>query len=307
MVGLSGSGKTSLLRAVAGLEWPRAGRISFGHAVWFDADDGVHVAPEERRVGYLPQDYGLFPHLDVAANVGFASSRPRPDLLERLGIGHLAHVYPRQLSGGERQRVALARALAREPSVLLLDEPFAALDTVTRDEVREQLLRLLAGLSLPALVVTHSFHDAALLAPRVGVLDRGRLVQLGSAAELADSPANATVAALTGANVLAGTAYPLPGGSAIRLEGGGQLISSRAAEGAVSVAVAPWELELCEAGSSRLLETVRTISEDQGRLIVRLDRFTVHADPRTAVVRIGQLVGLRARPEAVQVLERIGE
>ncbi|HEY5319199.1 MAG TPA: ATP-binding cassette domain-containing protein, partial [Solirubrobacteraceae bacterium] len=128
LVGPSGSGKTSLLKAVAGLERPRAGRIALGAELWFDAERGVRLSAERRRIGYLPQDYGLFPHLTVTGNVRFAAKRERPDLLERFGVAHLAHARPRQLSGGERQRVALARALAREPRVLLLDEPFGALD-----------------------------------------------------------------------------------------------------------------------------------------------------------------------------------
>jgi ABC-type sulfate/molybdate transport systems ATPase subunit len=259
-------------------------------------------------VGYLPQDLGLFPHLDLAANVAFAARRPRPDLLAQLGIAHLAKAYPRQLSGGERQRAALARALARDPRVLLLDEPFAALDAITRSEVREQLWETLASLGLPAIIVTHAFQDAARLARRIGVLDRGSLVQLGTAEELMRRPTGATVAALTGANVLAGSATPAPGGSRIALAGGGQLMSSARAEGPVVLAVAPWELELCEAETGSLADTVRAVSHDEGRLVVRLERFTVHADPGSAAANLcsGQRIGLRANPDAVLVVGRGG-
>ena len=156
----------------------------------------------------MPQDYGLFPHLTVSANVRFAARRDRPDLLERLGIAHLARARPAQLSGGERQRVALARALAREPLVLLLDEPFAALDADTRARVREELSELLRELKLPTLMVTHAFEDAVALAPRIAVLDHGRIEQLAGPAELIDRPATPAVAALTGANVVAATATP---------------------------------------------------------------------------------------------------
>jgi molybdate transport system ATP-binding protein len=200
LIGPSGAGKTSLLRAVAGLERPRSGAISFGSERWFDAERGLHVRPEDRHVGYLPQHYGLFPHLTVAGNVRFAARRDRPDLLARLGIQHLAGVRPAQLSGGERQRVALARALARDPKVLLLDEPFGALDAITRRRVRDELAELLVKLALPAIVVTHAFEDATVLASQIGVLDRGRVIQLGSAEELRREPAEPLVAELTAAD-----------------------------------------------------------------------------------------------------------
>ena len=303
-MGPSGSGKTSLLRTVAGLERPQAGRIALGDEVWFDAARRVHVSPERRRVGYLPQDYGLFPHLNVAANVSFAGRRERPDLLERLGVAHLAGVLPAQLSGGERQRVALARALAREPRVLLLDEPFGALDAVTRQQVRDELGDALSGLRLPTLLVTHAFDDAAVLADRIGVLDRGEVVQLGSATDLLAEPKSVLVAALTGANIVEGTAEPARFGSIVRLAGGGELRSSTAAQGSVQVAVHPWALELTDPGSSPLTDTILSIHPDRGALVIRLARFTVHvrSNGRAPIVE-GSTVGLRAAPEDVRVVE----
>lgn len=290
---------------MAGLERPREGRIALGEEVWFDAKRGVHLSPERRRVGYLPQDYALFPHLTVAGNVRFAARRERLDLLERVGIAHLAGARPSQLSGGERQRAALARALAREPLVLLLDEPFGALDAITRRQVRDQLADLLTTLRLPVLFVTHSFDDAIVLARRIGVLDHGRLVQIGSAAELTHSPATARVAALTGANVLEGIASPSAAGSTIRLDTGGELASTQHASGPVHIAVHPWELELCDPASSTLTDTVLSVRDDHDRLLVRLTRFTVQIRPqsngRPALVE-GQLVGLKARPDDVHVL-----
>jgi molybdate transport system ATP-binding protein len=305
LIGPSGSGKTSLLKTVAGLERPKVGRIALGDEVWFDAERKLNVSPERRRVGYLPQDYALFPHLTVAGNVRFAAKRQRPDLLERVGIAHLAGARPSQLSGGERQRAALARALAREPRVLLLDEPFGALDTITREQVRDQLADLLNTLRLPALVVTHSFDDAITLASRIGVLDGGRVVQLARPAELTHSPATARVAALTGANVLDGTATPNPTGSTIRFTTGGELASSQRASGPVHIAVQPWMLKLCDPASTALTDRVVSVRDDHDRLLVRLTRFSVQIPPesngRPAVVP-GQQVGLRAAPADVRVI-----
>jgi iron(III) transport system ATP-binding protein len=303
LVGPSGSGKTSLLRTLAGLERPRAGRIALGDEVWFDAARRLHLSPERRRVGYLPQDYGLFPHLTVAANVSFAERRERPDLLERLGIAHLADVAPVQLSGGERQRVALARALAREPRVLLLDEPFGALDAITRQQVRDELGDALGVLHLPTLLVTHAFEDASVLADRIGVLDRGEVVQIGSAADLLAAPSSVLVAALTGANIVPGTATPARFGSIVRLSGGGELRSSTTAEGGVQVAIHPWALELTDPQTSPLTDTVLSVHPERGALVIRLSRFTVHVRSNGhAPVAEGSIVGLRATPQDVRLL-----
>lgn len=309
LIGPSGAGKTSLLRAVAGLEHPSAGQIALGREVWFHAGRKLHLSAERRLTGYLPQDYGLFPHLTVAGNVRFAGARDRPDLLERLRIAHLASAHPRQLSGGERQRVALARALARDPRVLLLDEPFGALDAITRQQVRHELDGLLADFGLPTLLVTHSFDDALALAKRVGVIDNGCVVQLASPHELLRAPANAMVAALTGANVLHATASPTAAGSLVRLAGGGRLTSSMRADGPVQIAVHPWELELDDPDSSALTDTVVSVHQDRGGLVVRLTRFTVQdrfAPHRPSAIVKGQAVGLRVDPANVRVLSHNG-
>ncbi len=197
VVGPSGAGKTTLLRAVAGLERPRAGRIALGDEVWFDADAGIHLAPERRAVGMVFQDYALFPHMTVLGNVRFGGTDGAEQLLERLGIAHLATARPGELSGGERQRVALARALARRPRVLLLDEPMAALDPHTRGAVRDELRTTLAALALPTLLVSHDFADAAALAARVAVIEDGRIVQQGTPDALVAAPAGPFVEALT--------------------------------------------------------------------------------------------------------------
>ncbi len=303
LVGPSGAGKTSLLRSVAGLARAR-GRVALGSEVWLDDAARIDLAPERRRVGYLPQDYGLFPHLTVAANVRFAARQARPDLLERLGIGHLADVRPPQLSGGEQQRAALARALAREPGALLLDEPFGALDFLARQHVRDQLSDLLAGFALPTLLVTHAFEDATALARRIGVMDRGRIVQLGTAAELIGNPATVTVAALTGANILEGVAVSNGAGSMIRLASGGEISSATRADGPVWVAVHPWAIALTPPGPNTLSDTVLGVRDDRGTTVVRLSRVTLHLPraARAAAPAPGTAVAVRVAPQDVHVL-----
>ena len=233
-----------MLRCVAGLHRPAAGRIALGSDTWFDSARKIDRPPDRRSVGLVFQDYALFPHLTVRANVGFGGRERVDELLERLGIAQLAREKPGHLSGGERQRVAVARALSRDPSVLLLDEPLSALDAHTRASVREQLADLLAELAIPTLIVTHDFTDAAALADRVGVVLDGRLHQLGTSAELLERPADAFVASLTGSNLLTGTATPLPGGGAeVLLDNGSTLIAAEAGSGRVGVAVHPWDVE----------------------------------------------------------------
>ena len=235
----------------------------------------------------------------------FAGKRDRPDLLERLGIAHLAHARPRQLSGGERQRVALARALARDPRVLLLDEPFGALDAITRRQVRDELGDILTQLRLPVLLVTHAFEDATALAHRIGVIDRGRLVQLAPATELLAAPATVQVAALTGANILEGSATTTEFGSTVRLQGGGELESATPARGPVHIAVHPWQLEIADPDACDLTDTILSVHHERGSVRVRLTRFTLQTPvsqnghpPLTE----GALVGLRAARHNVNLL-----
>ena len=247
LVGPSGAGKSTLRRAVAGLERPDRGRIALDGEVWLDTDRGVDVPPERRSVGLVFQEYALFPHLSVRRNVAFggASTAEVDEFLERFGIAALAAARPDAISGGERQRVALARALARRPRVLLLDEPLSALDAHTRSAVRGELRGLLAGLGLPVVLVTHDFEDAATLADRVGVLVEGRLLQLGTPAELVAAPVDPFVARFTGANLVRGTSTGPSGGlTEVVLDVGGTMWSTDALRGRVAIAVHPWEISL---------------------------------------------------------------
>jgi molybdate transport system ATP-binding protein len=253
LAGPSGAGKSSVLRIAAGLLRPRAGRVACDGRVWFDG--AVDLPPESRRCGYLFQDYALFPHLSAWQNVGYGlprrGRRERAlELLDRFGLADRAEARPRTLSGGERQRVALARALAPGPDALLLDEPLSALDARTRAAAGRELAAALHAAGVPALLVTHDFQEAALLGDRVGVMDAGRIVQTGTASELAAEPASPFIADFTGAVVLTGTASPGAGGlTRVALDGGGEVSSPEPADGPVAVTVFPWDIALAPLGS----------------------------------------------------------
>jgi len=259
LVGPSGAGKTSVLRMVAGLLRPESGRIVLDGRALFDAAAGIDRPPEERRVGFVFQEYALFPHMSVEQNVSYAGGTRAAEALERFRIAHLAKARPGDLSGGERQRVGLARALARDPGVLLLDEPMSALDSHTRASVRAELRSVLDRLDLPVLLVTHDFQDAAVLADRVGVLVDGRLLQVGAPAELIAAPTDPFVASFTGANIVVGRALPGPDGlTAVTVDDGTVVYSVDQAEGPVHVAVYPWEVSIArEAADDSALNHVR--------------------------------------------------
>jgi sulfate/thiosulfate transport system ATP-binding protein len=219
LLGPSGSGKTTLLRILAGLEWPDSGRLDV------DGDDWLARPAQARGVGFVFQQYALFPHLTAFENVAFGLRvRPRQtrpgektirakveQLLTMVQIENLGHRFPAQLSGGQRQRVALARALAIDPSVLLLDEPFGALDARVRKDLRHWLRRLQdEQLHMTTLFVTHDQEEAFELADRVVVMTEGRIEQIGSPDEILKRPANAAVAKFIDAAAINGHASPQP-------------------------------------------------------------------------------------------------
>jgi len=205
IVGPNGAGKTSVLRMVLGALRPARGSVVLGDTTLFDRERGIDLPIEQRALGYVPQNYALFPHLDAIGNVMYGlAALPAGERRERaravmqeLGIDGLAARRPRELSGGEAQRVALARALARGPRALLLDEPLAALDVGVRRAVRQSLARDLGRLALPTILVTHDIADAAALASTVVVVEAGKVVQQGTPAELAANPATVFVEELT--------------------------------------------------------------------------------------------------------------
>jgi len=229
VLGPNGAGKTTLLRALSGLTALTSGRIALNGEELDNAADGVFIPPEKRPVGLVFQNYRLFPHLSVRDNVAFAprsrgagratSRQVADEWVQRLGLGELTGRKSAQLSGGQAQRVALARALAAAPSLLLLDEPLAALDARTRLEVRSELRRHLAEFAGPTLLVTHDPLEAMVLTDRLLVIEDGRIVQEGSPAEVACRPATQYVARLVGLNLYAGTRE----GPTVRLDGGGTL------------------------------------------------------------------------------------
>jgi molybdate transport system ATP-binding protein len=242
LVGPSGAGKSTVLRAIAGLVKPDRGRIGLGDRVLFDADAGIDLPPEQRRVGLVFQDYALFPHMTVLENVSYAGKHRADELLRRLGISDLAKARPASLSGGERQRVGLARALARDPDVLLLDEPLSAVDALTRNALRAELQELLRSVELPTVLVTHDFEDASALADRIGVIVEGRILQLGRQEDLIEAPGNEFVASFTGGNLLSATAARSDGLTAATLADGSVVYSTDDVTGPVGVVVYPWEV-----------------------------------------------------------------
>ncbi len=252
IVGPSGAGKSTVLRIIAGLRSPDAGRVVVAGETWLDSERDINLRPEERSCGFMFQDYALFPHQNAWRNVAFGMRGPRRtrqrraiEHLDRFGVGNLAEARPAAISGGERQRVALARAIARGPSLLLLDEPLSALDTRTRARAGHELGLALEAAGVPAIVVTHDFTEAALLSDWIWVMDRGRIVQSGKASELSARPASAFVADFTGSSVITGTASRGDGGlTSVKLDGGGVVKSIDRLEGPVAVSVFPWEISV---------------------------------------------------------------
>ncbi len=213
LFGASGAGKTLTLQCLAGLIRPDGGLIAVRGRTIFDSVRGINQATRDRRLGFVFQGYALFPHLTVAENIGFGLTRlsrkerrrRTDEMLERMGLTHLAHLRPASLSGGQQQRVALGRALALDPDLLLLDEPLAALDSPLRRALRDELATTLRGFGKTAIVVTHDLSEACQLADQLVVYDGGRVLQSGPKAEVLTRPASSAVASVLGIrNVLEG-------------------------------------------------------------------------------------------------------
>jgi molybdate transport system ATP-binding protein len=282
LAGPSGAGKTSALRAIAGLLRTEHAAVRCGDEVW--DGPGVRLDPERRRCGFVFQEYALFDHMTAWENVAYGLRGRRAarragavGLMARFAVEELADARPRDLSGGERQRVALARALARRPQALLLDEPLSALDAATRGDAIRALRLLLAESGAPAVLVTHDFAEAAVLADRVAVVEQGHVLQEGDAATLAAEPRSAFVASFTGATTLRGLASRRDDGlTVVALDGGGSVLATDEIDGRVAVVVHPWDVTLepsdapLGSAQNRIAVTVVSLTPAGNRLRVGL-------------------------------------
>lgn len=245
VVGPNGAGKTTLLRALAGLIPIQRGRVVIGGTVMEDPDENIRVAPEARNIGVVFQEHRLFDNLNATENVAFglrARGVPKRQArasahkwLTHVGLPDLGGRRPKQMSGGQAQRVALARALAIEPSVLLLDEPLAAVDAAARAELRHLLREELVRYPGARLVVTHDPVEAAALAQELVVLEEGRITQQGPLVEVTARPRSPWVASMVGLNLLTGTAD----NTTVRLENGAVIRTATASNGPTFVAIRP--------------------------------------------------------------------
>jgi len=310
ILGASGSGKTTLLRIVAGFERPDAGEVVLGTDVADDAG-ACFVPSERRRIGYVPQEGALFPHLTVGRNVGFGLRRGPgraariDELLEMVGLAGMRRRYPHQLSGGQQQRVALARALAIEPEIVLLDEPFSSLDAALRTTVRAEVLGVLRGAGTTSVLVTHDQEEALSMADQVAVLRQGAVAQLDAPARLYGHPEDAELATFLGeSNLLEGEVR-----DAVALTGLGRLAvdtwDGPAGGGPARVLVRPEQIILCETAEADVHGVV-TGSEYYGHDAVIHVRPQPEGLPELVVrvtggepMRPGSPVGLRVRGAVV--------
>ena len=305
VLGPSGCGKTTLLRLIAGFEEPDAGSVTVGERLV--AGPATFVQPEHRHIGMVFQDYALFPHLDVAANVGFGLRRRGEQArvkttLELVGLQHKGDRYPHELSGGERQRVALARALAPEPEIVLLDEPFSSLDATLRADLRREVELILREAGATTLLVTHDQEEALSLADRLAVMREGRIVQVGAPEDVYARPADRWAAQFVGeVNVVSGVAK----GEAVDTElGSFGLPGGPGPDGAVHVAVRPEQLvlRLDDHGNAEVVEREFRGHDVLYRLRHEAGRTVLVQLPSVELFDVGQRVFVRPAPAAVAPL-----
>jgi sulfate transport system ATP-binding protein len=308
LLGPSGSGKTTLLRIIAGLDWPDSGSVSF------DGENALSHGASERHVGFVFQHYALFRHMTVFENVAFglrvqprrvrrseAEIRARvKELLDLVQLDWLAARYPSQLSGGQRQRIALARALAIEPRILLLDEPFGALDAKVRKELRQWLRTLHEEINVTSIFVTHDQEEALEVANRVVVMDKGRIEQVGTPSEVYDRPATAFVHGFIGESIVLSVHVDE---GRVRLDG---RVLNVAADGVPcgpsKLFVRRHDMQIGPVGSGVLEGSVKRVrsfgptqraevalSTDKGGTLIEIDA------PRDRELRIGDTIGLHPR------------
>lgn len=304
ILGPTGAGKTMLLETIAGFHIPDSGDV------WIGGRDVTNLAPERRRVGFIYQDYSLFPHFTVEENIEFglklnksassdANKKRTAEIMDWLGVSHLAHRYPTTLSGGEQQKVAIARAVAVEPSLLLLDEPLAALDRRTRDYLRVELKRVKEELDITMVHVTHDQTEAMVLGDRVAVMMNGQILQVGTPFEIFNKPLNEEIADFVGVeNILSGTVRDNKSGVAeIEIDTGANIFAvSSYCEGKVKVFIRPEDIILagCREESSARNCLKGRINEinDMGPLTrVRLDNSIVVLITKQSRERLGLRIG----------------
>jgi sulfate transport system ATP-binding protein len=308
LLGPSGSGKTTLLRIIAGLDWPDAGEVLF------DGESALAHGANERQVGFVFQHYALFRHMTVFENVAFGLRvQPRTvrksearirarvkELLDLVQLDWLSNRYPSQLSGGQRQRIALARALAIEPRILLLDEPFGALDAKVRKELRQWLRSLHSEIHVTSIFVTHDQEEALEVANRVVVMDKGRIEQIGTPGEVYDHPATAFVHGFIGESIV----LPVDiSDGCVRLGGKALNIAANgAASGASKLFVRRHDMQIGPAGSGALegaVQRVRSfgpiqraeiaLSAGECATVIEIDA------PRDRELQTGDIIGLQPR------------
>lgn len=255
LIGENGAGKSTVLRIVSGLLKPASGRIVLNDRILFDSAQRVSLAPEDRQIGYMFQNYALFPHMTARENIAYGLKvRRMPEtetearvneLCERMGIAEIADQLVTRMSGGQRQRTALARALAPSPELLLLDEPLSALDVRTQEQMRRELAAVIRSEKIPCIIVTHSIVDALAVADRIAVIEKGHIVSCGSPEEIIHNPANGFVSSFSeNLNLFRGKVVVSRSGVVCVDVAGIKIRATTTLSGTVSVGIRPEELIL---------------------------------------------------------------
>lgn len=292
ILGPSGSGKSTLVRLIAGLGHPESGSIECAGSIWFDSSRAIRLRPEQRRVGYVSQHYGLFPHMSALENV-MAGLMQMPGLsrrshamawLDRVNLRGLENRLPRELSGGQQQRVAVARALARDPQLLLLDEPFAALDRSSREALYAELALLQRDLGIPTVLVTHDLYEAQLLAQRVAILVAGRTLQIGALRDVMAHPVSEEAARVLGISQCFD----------------GEIVSHDAEGGQSVIAAGPHVFQIPLQSERKVGDRVRWMIPSSGVRVRALYREEALDGPNRVMLRVERcvLLGDEARLEA---------
>ena len=311
LIGPSGCGKTTLLRCLAGLHHPDQGTIEYRGQTWFNRSRRIALTPQQRDVGFLFQEYALFPHMTIADNLAFGLQNRSGDerrrrvteIVRQLDLSGLERRYPHQLSGGQQQRVALGRILARRPQLLLLDEPLSALDALLREKLRGELRQILLEFEVPVIVVTHDRVEAIALADRVAVMDQGKILQMGRVEEVFSRPRNAALALLVGVEtVVAGEITAIDQGLASVQVGSIPLL-------AVAPSIETRLVHVCIKGEDVALQKGATGSTTiRNQLQARIKTLT----PEGPLVRVGldcgfELTALITRPAKNELHLQVGD